>query len=103
MTGKPMKLPKQPFHTLNSRLAALGPAFAPYRGDPRLWAPQKLSVQGYHAGLMDTGRDAVSFSARALQSEELFLLPGCHCVPLMEVLNVSAEPRSCPGQLFQVE
>lgn len=55
MTRKAMKLPKQPFHTLNSSLAALGPAFAPYRGHHRLWSLQKLSVQGYNAGLMDTG------------------------------------------------
>lgn len=59
MTGKPMKLPKQAFHSLNSRLAALGPVFSPYRGDHKLWAPQKLSIQGYSVGLMDTGRDAV--------------------------------------------
>lgn len=59
MTGKPMKLPNQAFHTLNSRLAALGPAFALYRGDHRLRSLQKLSVQGYNAGLMDTGLDAI--------------------------------------------
>lgn len=54
MTGKPTKFPKQAFHTLNSRLAALGPAFSLWRGDHRLWSLQKLSVQGYSAGLMDT-------------------------------------------------
>lgn len=72
-------LTKEHKHDRKARLAALGPAFSLCRGDDRLWSLQKLSVQGYSAGLMDTGHDA-----RALQSEGLFLLGGHHCVPLTE-------------------
>lgn len=52
-------LTKEHKHDRKARLAALGPAFSLYRGDDRLWSLQKLSVQGYSAGLMDTGHDAI--------------------------------------------
>lgn len=62
--------------------------FIPYKDDHRLWGLQKLSVWAYNPGLMDAGSDAVHSSARVWQRQirkELFLIPGGHYMPSVEV------------------
>lgn len=81
-------------------------AFAPQSDGHRLWSLQKLSVQGYGAGLMDTGSDAVRSLARALQSRirrTLARTEASLCAFGGHFSNVSSETCDFPEHLFQAQ